>query len=72
MKEELKEWQFFYNWQRPHGSLSGKTPSQYSSELGNETPFWDEVIAAYDPKKEHFQEQSYYVEMAIRKLKPCL
>ena len=72
LKEELKEWQFFYNWQRPHGSLSGKTPSQYSSELSNETPFWDEIIAAYDPKKEHIQEQNYYIEMAIRKLKPCL
>lgn len=72
LKNELKSWQFFYNWQRPHGSLGGKTPSQYSSELGNKTPFWDEVIAAYDPKKEHIQEQNYHAEMTIRKLKPCL
>lgn len=42
LKDELKSWQLFYNWQRPHGSLRGKTPSQYSSELGNKTPFWDE------------------------------
>ena len=25
LKEELSQWQFFYNWQRPHGSLEGKT-----------------------------------------------
>lgn len=72
LKDELKAWQFFYNWQRPHGSLGGKTPSQYSSELGDKTPFWDEVIAAYEPKKEHIQIQNYHAEMAIRKLKPCL
>ena len=72
LKDELKAWQFFYNWQRPHGSLGGKTPSQYSSELGAKTPFWDEVIAAYDVKKEHIQEQNYQAEMAIRKLKLCL
>ena len=47
LKDELKCWQFFYNWQRPHGSLAGKTPSQFSSELGKVTPFWDEVIATY-------------------------
>ena len=24
LREELAQWQFFYNWQRPHGSLKGK------------------------------------------------
>ena len=28
LKEDLKAWQFFYNYQRPHGSLGGKTPAQ--------------------------------------------
>lgn len=23
LREELAQWQFFYNWQRPHGSLKG-------------------------------------------------
>ena len=72
LKDELKAWQFFYNYQRSHGSLGGKTPAQYSSELGDVTPLWDEIIATYDPKKEHIQEQNYQTEMAIRKLKPCL
>jgi transposase InsO family protein len=26
LPERLEEWQFFYNWQRPHSALSGKTP----------------------------------------------
>ncbi|MBL0941453.1 MAG: transposase family protein [Alphaproteobacteria bacterium] len=72
LKEELKAWQLFYNWQRPHGSLGGKTPSQQCSELGDKTPLWDEVIVAYDRKKEHIQAQNYQAEMTIRKLKPCL
>ena len=72
LKEDLKAWQFFYNWQRPHGSLGGKTPSQYSNELGAKTPFWDEVIANYEPQKEHIQIQNYQAEMAFRKLKACL
>ncbi len=53
LKDDLKAWQFFYNYQRSHGSLGGKTPAQYSSELEDVTPLWDEVIATYDPKKEH-------------------
>ena len=72
LKELLNEWQFYYNYHRPHGSLAGKTPAQYSSELSNKTPFWDEVIDAYDPENEHVQEANYRIEMALRKLKRCL
>lgn len=25
LREELGCWQFFYNWQRPHGALNGRT-----------------------------------------------
>ena len=34
LKNQLKEWQFSYNYQHLHGSLKGKTPAQYSGELG--------------------------------------
>jgi hypothetical protein len=53
-------------------SLKGKTPAQYSGELGNKTPLWEDVIAAYDLSKERIQEQNYKIELALRKLKPCL
>ena len=26
LTDEIAEWQFYYNWQRIHGSLNGKTP----------------------------------------------
>ena len=72
LKNQLKEWQFSYNYQRLHGSLNGKTPAQYSGELGDKTPLWGDVIAAYDLSKERIQEQNYKIELALRKLKPCL
>lgn len=54
-KNQLKEWQFTYNYQRLHGSLGGKTPAQYSGMLGDKTPLWEEVIDAYDPSKNIFK-----------------
>ena len=33
LREELECWQFYYNWERPHGALKGKTPSQINSSL---------------------------------------
>ena len=56
LKNQLKEWQFSYNYQHLHGSLKGKTPAQYNGELGDKTPLWEEVIAAYDLSKERIQE----------------
>ncbi len=72
LAEELGYWEFFYNWHRPHGSLGGKTPCQITSELSEKTPFWDDVISAYDIKKERIQEPNYQVDLAMRKLKGCL
>ncbi len=72
LREELACWQFYYNWQRPHGALKGKTPSQVDSELSEKTPLQEEVCALYDPSKEHIQEANYYLEMQLKKLKGCL
>lgn len=65
----LEEWQFDYNWHRPHSSLGGKTPLEKSCELSKQTPFWDEVIAHYNPAKERIQERNYQVDLIVRKLK---
>lgn len=72
LREDLSAWQFFYNWQRPHGSLKGKTPGQIISELSEKTPFWDKIIADYEIKNERIQEPNYQLDLAIRKLKRCL
>lgn len=69
LEDRLEEWQFYYNWQRPHGSLNGKTPMGKNCELINETPLWDEVIDRYDKSKEHIQDADYKTELQLRKLK---
>jgi len=72
LREELGYWQFFYNWQRPHGALKGKTPSQIESELCNKTPLQEEVESLYDVSKEHIQNANYFFETQLRKLKGSL
>jgi len=72
LREALNYWQFFYNWQRPYGSLGSKTPAQIVSDLSEKTLFWDEVIAAYEVTKERIQKPNYQLHLAIRKLKECL
>ena len=71
LREELGYWQFYYNWQRPHGSLGGKTPSQFDPKAYNETPLQEEVCNLYDITKEHIQLPVYADELAIRRLKGC-
>ena len=65
----IEEWQFFYNWYRPHGSLKSQTPMEKACGLLNKTPYWTDVHEAYDPTKEHIQEKNYRLEMKIKKLK---
>ena len=69
---KLEEWQFHYNWHRPHGALQGKTPIKKYNELSSKTPLWEEVGAEYNPNKERIQEQNYRLDLEIRKLKRCL
>ncbi|MFN7097860.1 MAG: IS481 family transposase [Gammaproteobacteria bacterium] len=69
LREELAQWQFFYNWQRPHGSLKGKTPSEIVAELGEKTPFSDEVLKKYNVNNERIQIANYQIDLAMRKLK---
>lgn len=69
LDEHLGHWQHYYNWDRPHGSLNGKTPIDRVVELSDQTPFWDDVSAHYEPAKERIQHQNYQVELQLRKLK---
>lgn len=72
LREELGCWQFYYNWQRGHSSLNGKTPAQADGSLIDETPLQEEVCAVYDKSKEHIQLANYYQEMKLRELKRSL
>ena len=70
VKRMVEEWQFDYNWHRPHSSLAGKTLMEKAGELSEITPFHYDVGELYDPHKERFQERNYKLEMQARKLKP--
>jgi transposase InsO family protein len=72
LKEQLSEWQFFYNWQRPHGSLGGKTPSQIVGDLSEKALLTEAVLKNYDIKNERIQIANYQHDLAIRKLKGSL
>ena len=56
LSDRLEEWQFHYNWHRPHGTLSGKSPIDIVCELNEDTPLTAEICAAYDPNKEHYRD----------------
>lgn len=66
LSSQLEEWQFFYNWQRPHSALRGLTPMNRYCELIQETPLHKEPHAAYDPSKELHQERDYKNELRLR------
>ncbi len=69
LEDQLQEWQHFYNWHRPHGSLKGKTPIDKLCEKLNKTPLTEEIEVLYDPSKERFRHQNYRQDLALRKLK---
>jgi hypothetical protein len=69
LEDLLAQWQHYYNWNRPHSSLNGKTPVECLTELAEKVPLWEEVSVKFDPSKERLQEQNYRLELALRKLK---
>jgi transposase InsO family protein len=68
LEDRLQEWQHFYNWDRPHGSLNGLSPMEKYFQVSDKTPFWNDIEYEYDESKERFQEQNYQTELKIRKL----
>jgi len=72
LREELSQWQFFYNWQRSHGSLKGRPPAEIVGELGKKTPLSVEISKNYNVKNERIQIANYQMDLAIRKLKGSL
>lgn len=62
----------YYNDDRPHSSLDGKTPIERLAELNDKTWIWEEVSAKFIPENERIQEQNYHADLALKKLKRCL
>lgn len=67
LEMQLLEWQHYYNWHRPHGSLNGRPPMDKFFDLIGDTPFWDEVEEQYDPANERIREPDYRVDLALRR-----
>ena len=63
--QRIEEWQFAYNWRRPHGSLSGKTPMERAGELGEVTPLRADVADLYDAANERTRHRDYRVDQAL-------
>ncbi|NBT86172.1 MAG: hypothetical protein EBT45_06725 [Alphaproteobacteria bacterium] len=72
LEELLSDWQFYYNWHRPHSSLEGKTPQEKHIELLYKTPFWEDVGKMFDSKKEHIVSHNYQTAFRVKILKPSL
>ena len=52
VRKRLAEWQHFWNWERPHSGLDGKTPIDRICELLAKIPLREAVEANYDPARE--------------------
>jgi len=64
----LAEWQHYYNWFRPHGSLTGKAPMDVFFDKLHDTPLREDVDQQYVPEKERFREADYRRDQALREL----
>ncbi len=72
LSDKLRDWQDYYNEFRPHGSLDGKTPWEKWNDLVMQTPYQDEVEAAFDDSKERLRLQNYRNDLYWQKLKLSL
>ena len=68
----LEEWQFFYNWHRPHSALNGKTPMECCCELLETTPSQEEVEDRYHLKQERAKVRDFKTDQRLEELKGCL
>ena len=72
LANRLEEWQFFYNWHRPHSSLAGHTPIERCCELLQGSPLHEEVAAQYELKHERVRVRDYLADLRLAELKGCL
>jgi transposase InsO family protein len=63
--QQIEEWQFDYNWRRPHGSLGGKRPVDRLGEVASSTPENEEVAKAYDRTQERMRYRNFKVDRAM-------
>jgi len=68
----VSEWQHYYNWDRPHGSLNGRSPMDRYFELSANTPFWEDIEQQFDRTQERFRDADFRIDQALEKVKRSL
>jgi transposase InsO family protein len=66
--QRIEQWQFDYNWRRPHGSLSGKTPIDRINERLEQTPTHDDVSNSFDVSKERIKHRNWHFDRRLAAL----
>jgi hypothetical protein len=61
----IEEWQFDYNWRRPHGSLGGKTLVDRIAEVSEITPLAEQLDSAYDEGKERIRTREWRLDKIL-------
>lgn len=69
LQVKLRDWEEYYNKQRPHSSLQGKTPWEKYKELASIIPCLSEVQKNYIPSKEPFATQNYKHDQMLKSLR---
>ncbi len=68
LDELLDQWQHYYNWDRPHGALHGKSPIDCVCELLDRTPLAHQVANAYDRAGERIRYPVYAFDLRLAAL----
>lgn len=66
LSTKLKTWEDYYNKERSHSSLQGKTPWEKCQELKDAIPTLEEIHANYVDSQETFAIQNYKHDQGIR------
>ncbi len=69
LKKKLKNWQNYYNNDRSHTSLNGKTPFEKYQELKDKIPNIDEIHANFDDQKEVIIPQNFRYSKELKSIK---
>ena len=66
--QKIEQWQFDYNWRRPHGSLGGKTPIARINECLEATPTHEEVSDGFHASKERVKHRNWHFDRRLAAL----
>jgi transposase InsO family protein len=66
LPKKLMAWEEYYNKQRPHSALQGKTPWEKYIELKSKILTFEEVQSAYDASKERIVIQNYKYDQVLK------